>query len=363
MQSKILVGAKEFMNALKSRALAATQSLYVQAMTFEGDSAGESLINLMIHSPAKDKRLIIDSFSKVVVSDHFVFGARYLKDSKFRAEVHNTYHLIDKARSHGIQVKFINPTGPMMLRYPLRNHKKMMIVDQQYAFIGGINFSEHNFEWYDMMVELKDPSTSDELSKDFLQTWKGVNQSKNISVNSNQLFFFNGIKSERMYEEFFDLIRKAKKNILVISPYISDPLLPILMEKAKSGIKVDIISPEQNNKGFFYNYLIAQSSEGQFNLYHHPGMFHLKAILIDSRKLIFGSSNYDLISYHFEQEVVVVCQETSLIQEFITRIVRPMKEISKPYFPNGVSSIKSKMILKIVSKLSHILSRSFLKPA
>lgn len=363
MQSKILVGAKEFMEALKSRALAATQSLYVQAMTFEGDTAGESLINLMIHSPAKDKRLIIDSFSKVVVSDHFVFGPKYWKDKNFRAEVRNTYQLIEKARSHGIQVKFINPTGPLMLQYPLRNHKKMMIVDRVYSYIGGINFSDHNFEWYDMMVELVDAHTSNELHQDFLQTWRGVNQSNVLNLDQNQLFFFNGIKSEHLYEEFFDLIRNAKENILVISPYISDPLLPILIEKAKSGIALEIISPAQNNKGIFHDYMISQYTKGLFDLTHHPGMFHLKAMVIDGEILVFGSSNYDLISYHFEQEVVVVCEETSLIQEFINKIVDPMKEISKPYVPNGVSSVKSKVILKIVSMLSHIFSRSFLKPA
>ena len=74
----------------KHSAKGARESLYIQAMTFEGDAAGELLINLMIDSPARDKRLIVDSFSKVVVSDHFVFGSKYVKDSEFRAEVKNT---------------------------------------------------------------------------------------------------------------------------------------------------------------------------------------------------------------------------------------------------------------------------------
>ncbi len=362
MDSQVLVGADRFMAALSHRAHLAEDSLYVQAMTFEGDAAGERLIELMIDSPAKDKRLIVDSFSKVVVSDHFVFGAKYFVDRDFREEIKNTKTLIRLAESHGIRVKFVNPTGFLLTKYPLRNHKKMMIVDGQFSFLGGINFSDHNFAWHDMMVEFDDRPIGDVLNQDFRATWDGKNQSSKIDLGENHLYFFNAINSRSLYEEFFELVRNAQKSITVISPYISEPLLPVLAEASSKGVEVKIISPENNNKGLFNDYLVSQSSKGFFKLLHHPGMFHLKAIMIDESKLVFGSSNYDLISYHFEQEVVIVSENKKLLMDFNCEILEPMKSASHLYKSVPQNSIKSRVVMGFLKGFCQVASQALLVP-
>ena len=362
MKTKVLVGSTAFMKALGERAQSAQDLLYVQAMTFEGDSAGEELIDLMIDSPAKDKRLIVDSFSKAVVSDHFVFGPKYLKDASFRAEVENTYLLIRKAEANGVQVKFVNPTGPLMLRYPLRNHKKMMVVDGLYSYLGGINFSDHNFAWHDMMIELEGQSIGEAIQADFLSTWNGTNQSTKVDLESQQLYFFNGIKSKDLYEDFFDEVRGAQSKITVISPYVSEPLLPVLKKVAKSGIAVEIISPKENNKGLFHDYLLSQSGKRFFTLLHHPGMFHLKAMLIDDSKLVFGSSNYDLISYHFEQEVVMVSEDEHLVKSFRSQVLNPMKSASVEFTTSTTGSTKAKITMSLLKGFCELASRSLLRP-
>eukprot|EP00179_Madagascaria_erythrocladioides_P023850 CAMPEP_0198358008 /NCGR_PEP_ID=MMETSP1450-20131203/129033_1 /TAXON_ID=753684 ORGANISM="Madagascaria erythrocladiodes, Strain CCMP3234" /NCGR_SAMPLE_ID=MMETSP1450 /ASSEMBLY_ACC=CAM_ASM_001115 /LENGTH=111 /DNA_ID=CAMNT_0044064703 /DNA_START=27 /DNA_END=359 /DNA_ORIENTATION=- len=107
-------------------------------------------------SPAEDKRLLIDSYSKLVINDHFIPSLKYLRDGDFRSEVKNTKRLVEEARENGIAVTFTNPLGWMALKYPLRNHKKMVILDSEVSFLGGINFSDHNFAWHDMMVQLSD---------------------------------------------------------------------------------------------------------------------------------------------------------------------------------------------------------------
>ena len=362
MKSQILIGASEFMTALSARAQEAKESLYVQAMTFEGDAAGEELIHLMLQSPARDKRLIIDSFSKAVVSDHFVFGLKYLRDPNFKGEVKNTYRLLAKAEANGIKVKFVNPTGPLMLRYPLRNHKKMMVVDGRYSYLGGINFSDHNFEWHDMMLEMEDLSIGKAIRADFLTTWNGSNQSLKENLKGHQLFFLNGVRSKSLYEEFFDILRQAQSKITVISPYVSEPLLPELQSIAESGVEVSIISPKENNKGLFFDFLLSQSKKGFFKLFHHPGMFHLKAILIDSDKLVFGSSNYDLISYHFEQEVVMITEDRAIVNEFANRVLDPMTKASVEYQPGAVKATKAKAIMKGLKVFCQLTSNTILKP-
>ncbi len=362
MQRKVLVGAEEFMHALALRAQEATDSLYIQAMTFEGDTAGEALIDMIINSPAKDKRLIVDCFSKAVVSDHFVFGPKYLKDADFRKEIANGSKLVKKAEANGVRVKYVNPTGPMMMKYPLRNHKKMMIVDGKYSFIGGINFSEHNFQWHDMMVELEDDKIGGCLAEDFNKTWQGINQSDCLEFDDSTLWFFNGIKSKKLYEGFFDRIAQAKESVTVVSPYVSEPLLGVLREAAGNGVKVEIVSPRDNNKSIFTKNLIREAKKGYFGLLHYPGMFHLKAMLIDNETLVFGSSNYDLVSYYFEQEVVITTNHAKLVSSFIQRVLKNMRSASEVVRLDQEVSGNHAFVVNLLSKTFSLLANHVIKP-
>lgn len=349
------------MQNLSARAASASHALFVQAMTFEGDKAGEQLIRLMMESPAKDKRLLVDSYSKAVINDSFVFSPKYVLDKEFRDEVISTRRLIKMARENGIAVKFTNPLGFLMMRYPLRNHKKMVIVDEETSYLGGINFSDHNFEWHDMMIGMEDNAIGKLLADDFKSTWEGKNQSKTVSTKDTAVYFLNGRKSFSLYENLFDKIKKAKHSVEVISPYVSDPLLLVLRETATRGVQTSIISPSENNKSFFKNLLYSELRHGYFDLYEYPGMSHLKAILIDGKTLLFGSSNYDLISYYFEQEVVVELQDESLIADFKKQILNPARKKSLQV-ENATDSIKPRLVMNALKLFCRISSKTILRP-
>ncbi len=359
--STILLGSKAFMKRLEAMSAKASTSFFAQAMTFEGDVAGKWLIDTMKSSPAKEKKLLIDSYSKLVINDHFIPSLKYVTDSAFRDEVKATSRLITHARKSGIEVKFTNPTGFLALKYPLRNHKKMVILDGSISFLGGINFSDHNFAWHDMMVEVSDNELGLNLNEDFKKTWSGENQSQKIETDSGQLFLFNGSKSQVLYEDFFEHIRNAKKGVQVISPYISEPLLRVLREIADKGIEVTIISPRENNKSIFKNIILAEQKKGYFKLKEYPGMSHMKAILIDDNKLIFGSSNYDLVSYYFEQEVVFVSQDKNLIQEFKDKVLSDV-EIFDEETVSNFATLKATFLMDVLKSVGGLFSKTILRP-
>lgn len=318
----IFLGAKEFMENLALTASSAKKSLYVQAMTFEGDQAGQQLVDIMIASPAKDKRLLIDNYSKVVINDQFVFGPSYVLDTAFREEVKFTKELVKIAKSNGIRVQFTNPVGLLLSRYPCRNHKKMVVVDGVTTYLGGINFSDHNFAWHDFMMRSDDEELSQLIHQDFLQTWEGKNASSHTMINSGDVFFMNGIKSQKLYERLFQIVGQAKKEITVISPYVSEPLLTMLQKHVPEHVCIKIISPKENNKSIFYHHLRNEALKGYFELWSYQlGMSHMKAILIDNERLVVGSSNFDFASYFFEQEVVYITNSQEVIQEFTDRVI------------------------------------------
>ncbi|MEP4532897.1 MAG: phosphatidylserine/phosphatidylglycerophosphate/cardiolipin synthase family protein [Cyclobacteriaceae bacterium] len=359
--AKILVGSRQFMEHLKEVALAARESFYVQAMTFEGDAAGEELIDIMIASPADDKRLLIDSFSKVVISDSFVFGTRYLKDSAFRREITQTRALIKKAEQSGVKVQFTNPVGWLMSKYPLRNHKKMMIADDEIAFLGGINFSDHNFEWHDIMVQIGDNELGHLMAEDFRNTWLGKNQSIRQSRGESDLWFLNGIKSQGLYADLFDKISSSSESVTVISPYVSEPLMSVLKSCSDRGVNVQIVSPSENNKSLFGEYVLSEFQKGYFSLRHYPGMFHLKGILIDNNELIIGSSNYDLISYYFEQEIILSSRQDYLIQSFVNDVLNPILDASREVLV-GSNSFKARIVMNGLAGFCRLASGTVLRP-
>lgn len=350
------------MERLERLAGNAQDSLLAQAMTFEGDAAGRWLIDIMIASPAKDKRLLIDSYSKVVINDHFVKSFKYLKDSDFRNEVRATTRLVAEAKSAGIEVMFTNPIGWFGQKYPLRNHKKMVIVDGETSFLGGINFSDHNFEWHDMMVELHDRTLGASLVSDFNSTWRGVNQSTSIRTDQGELYLFNGVKSRVLYEDLFSHIKAAKKTVQIISPYISEPLLGVLRMIAANGVEITVVSPQENNKSIFKNIILSEQQKGYFHLKEYPGMSHMKAILIDDEKMIFGSSNYDLVSYYFEQEVVFVSEDVNLIEDFKTKVMMEVREVSSADQFSPFETKKASTIMNLLDKIGGFASRTFLRP-
>lgn len=361
MANRILLGSEAFKQQLELRASSATQSFYAQAMTFEGDAAGEWLLEVMRSSPAKDKRLIVDCYSKVVINDHFVWSSKYLLDKDFRAEVKNTGKALRGAVNDGIKVIFTNPVGFFGQKYPLRNHKKLILLDEKISYLGGINFSEHNFEWHDMMIESEDQELGRCLAADIRHTCAGVNQSRKEVTKAGELYLFNGIASKQLYEDLFDYVGQAQKSIEIVSPYVSDPLLSVIRKVAGRGVAVTVISPEENNKSIFKNLILAEFQKGYFKLKEFKGMSHMKAILIDDSKLLYGSSNYDLVSYYFEQEVVMVSFDQGLIAEFKERVFSEAIDVSDTSI-SRLGVFKANILMKGLNGFGKAASSTFLKP-
>lgn len=324
MTGKVLVDSESFRKRFEELAARAQKSIYLQAMSFEGDSVGEWMIDTMIASPAQDIQLCLDSYSKFVINDRFIYSLGYFKDEEFRKEVKNTKALIKRARENGIKVKYTNPLGFLFLQYPHRNHKKMVIIDEEISFIGGLNFCEHNFEWHDMMVEMHGTEMARSLTNDFHRSVAENDQSTVNDLGDTRMYYLDGYRSRKIYKDIFKNIDEAKESIQIFSPYVSDPLLTYTRNHKGVDVRLDIVSPGINNKNVFKAILTNELMKGYFNFYEYQGrMSHLKAILIDGKKLICGSSNFDFISYYFEEEVVMITENQEIVQDFINKISKP----------------------------------------
>lgn len=321
--SALLVGAGEFVEAVEPAILEARQRVLLQVMTFELDSVGRHFWDLLARSPAREKVLCVDAFSTAKISDDLVCSPRYLLDSAFRREVRDTRRLLGQAEHEGVRIVVTNPMGLLWSKFPVRNHKKMMIVDDQ-CFLGGINLSEHNFEWRDMMVRSDCVGLVDELAEDFHRTVGRQDVSRVSSTSLGRLFLLDGRRSRKEYDELFAVMERAKETVDVITPYVSEPLLGRLAALPPS-VRVRIINPARNNKAVLQQELFKAATGSNLEvLLYQPEMSHIKAVLVDGAQLILGSCNFDFVAYDLQQEVVLSTEDSALVGDFRERVLEPM---------------------------------------
>jgi cardiolipin synthase A/B len=323
MSIELLVNFNEFWSRLRADIARAHESVLVQTFAFEGDSVGKQLAEALLSSPAPDKRVLADSFTRIVLSDRFRYSPANLLDRELRSEARETVGMRRELEAAGTRIRFTNAYRHTPRTLLSRNHKKLIVIDENTAYIGGINFSEHNAAWHDMMVRLDDPEAVAFLRKDFLSTWSGGDRFAHGEFPELELFTLDGRDNRRAFQRVLNLIDGARRSVFVESPYITFPFYERLRVAADRGVNVKVVTPGQNNWSYFANYARRESARSEIDLRLYQGMSHLKAMLIDEEVLIAGSSNFDYLSYRLYQEVLGVFTDQALISDFHQRVMLP----------------------------------------
>ncbi len=324
MSIELLIDFNEFWSRLNEDIRLGRQSVFIQTFALEGDQVGQKLSDALLSSPAQDKRILADSFTQIVLSDRFRYSPTNIFDEELRHEARETERMIHKLKAAGVAISFTNPYGLSPRRFLSRNHKKLIVIDNTTGYIGGINFSEHNAAWHDMMVRIDDAEAVAFLSGDFLSTWNGLNHIAHRRFDRAEFFTLDGHTNYQAFERVLHLIDAAQDSIFVESPYITFPFYERLRAAARRGTDVKIVTPEQNNWSCFANYARREAARSQIDLRLYQGrMSHLKAMLIDDAYLIAGSSNFDYLSYRLYQEIIGIFTHAQVIKEFRERVVLP----------------------------------------
>jgi cardiolipin synthase len=308
---------------LRADICAAKESVFIQTFALEGDSIGKQLAEALLASRAEDKRILADSFTRIVLSDRFRYAPSNLFDAKLKEEARETDLMRAQLSSAGVAIRFTNPYGAAPRKLLSRNHKKLIVVDNRAAYIGGINFSEHNAAWHDMMFRIEGTDAVEFLRKDFVSTWDARERPAHRTCEDVELLTLDGHDNRRAFQRVLELIDRAQHRIFVESPYITFPFYERLRAAAMRGVEVKIVTPEQNNWRLFRNYARLESARSGIDLRLYRGMSHLKAMLIDDEYLVGGSSNFDYLSYRLYQEIIAIFTDCELIDDFRDRVMLP----------------------------------------
>jgi cardiolipin synthase len=244
-------------------------------------------------------------------------------------------------KESGVNVLEFNPINPLIARkgwqVNRRDHRKLLIVDGQVAFVGGINISsvyssgsfggskstKDNLPWRDTHLRMAGPVVS-EFQKLYMATWS---QQKGEPLASrdyfpeparkgNEVVRAIGSSPEEPYSQIYatllSAINSAETQVFLTNAYfVPDPqLLAALKEAVQRGVDVRLLLPDKTDSVLvFYasrSYYDEVLSAGVKIYERQDALLHAKTALIDGVWSTIGSTNLDWRSFVNNQEINAV---------------------------------------------------------
>ena len=291
-------------------------------MSFEGDATGQAVADAIAGGRAPLRRVAVDDYTRWVVNDRWVRTRRGRRDAILQAEVRSTIAMFACVEATGVEVVWTEPVRRFWRDYPFRNHRKMIVADDV-AYLGGVNFSDHNFAWTDLMVRIERADVAELLAADFPSPGGASTGAWRAELDQLTLYGLDGRSNAEVFQTLMARLDRAREEIVILSPYLSFPFTDALVRARRRGVRVVVVTPHDNNKPLLRKYIVALARREGFELVETPGMNHVKALILDGATVILGSSNFDFVSYEAEAEIVAAFDDPELALDLRRRLVEP----------------------------------------
>ncbi len=297
----------------------ARETIYVQYYIFSDDSLGRQISDLLIRKAS-------EGVAVKVIYDHV--GSFSSSNKFFR-----------RMQRGGVDTHpFFRVTFPQLAnRINWRNHRKIVVIDNRIAYIGGMNIADRyvkgmkdGSEWRDTHFRLQGDIVQS-LIFSFAVDWyflKSPDMSLRLKVPRNplrndcamQLVTSGPVDSwHNLAKCFLKAISMAKKSIYIQTPYFlpTDTLLNALEAAALAKVDVRIMIPSRSDSKLLqlatYSYVTRCLKAGIKVYRYRPGMLHAKAMTIDHTFCTAGSTNFDFRSFenNFEANLLIYDAEVN----------------------------------------------------
>ena len=307
---QVYFAGEEFFSDLKKEIANAKKFINMEYFIFQFDGIGKEIADLLIKKVKEgvEVNLIIDGVN--------------LANQKLSRYFKNTgVHLYLFFRTY---IPIFN------IRINYRDHRKVTIIDNRVAFVGGMNIGDEYLGkgkigyWRDTSVKiygdivstfekefyfsmsivknkfLKDEKTSNEISLKYEEEDNVYMQ----VISSGPNYEFPAIR-----DNYIKLIQEARKSVFIQTPYFvpDDLLLDTLKSAVLSGIDVKIMIPNKADHPFIYwinQYYVAELLRLGANIYRYEnGFIHSKTILVDEEVVSVGTCNFDYRSFYLNFEI------------------------------------------------------------
>ena len=265
---------------------------------------------------------------------------------------------IQDLRESGVEVSSFNPTQGWQNRFQLnfRNHRKMVVVDGNIAWVGGHNVGDEyvgrdpDFSpWRDTHVRIEGPAAL-QLQITILSDWywatrqvPKLNWTPHVVETGAQHVMILPTGPTGQFETaslfFVAALSAAKERIWLSAAYFvpDEAVIKALELAALRGVDVRIITTgKADSMPVFlaaFHYIRALRGLGIRFYAYTPGFMHQKVMLIDNDVSSVGTHNFDNRSFRLNFEVTSVIVDESFASEMEAMFERDFAH-AEPIDPN-----------------------------
>ena len=308
------------LRALVNLLAGAERQIDISVYILRADGIGQSVVELLTEKAKAGVkvRVLVDGM-----------GSWLLSNSALR-----------QLRQHGGEFAVFHPLLKSLItgRGGLRNHRKLVVIDQHSAWTGGANLAQEYFAklrkqkpWRDLVAVVRGPAVS-ELASIFASDWQyatGHQDASPAQIEASNMAAGHAViqvlpsgpdvEDEPLLDTVLTALYNAEQQITILTPYFvpDDSVLFALESALRRGVQVKIILPRKSDNPMVdaaRKPALTQLLKLGLNLRAiHGRMMHAKAMIVDGQMALIGSANFDYRSFFINYELSLVLHDRASV--------------------------------------------------
>jgi cardiolipin synthase A/B len=308
---KLIHGGKPYFDQMLQMIDEAKEIIQLQVYIYDNDETGKEITRSLISAAKRNVRvyLMADGYASQNLSRSFQ----------------------QELKENGVHFRFFEPLFKSRHTYfGRRLHHKVIVVDNRYGMVGGVNISNHYNDrpdqpgWLDFALHMEGEVVK-ELCRVCQHIWNGYIPVKQASLcNNNEIPYDIRqdepcelrvrrndwiTKKNQVSRSYLEMFRKANDHIVMMSGYfLPGPIMRRNMKRAaRRGVKIKLILAGISDvmvakyaERYMYNWLFRNNIE----IYEYkPCVLHGKVATYDNQWATIGSYNVNIISAYASIEL------------------------------------------------------------
>ncbi|WP_435929605.1 cardiolipin synthase ClsB [Dryocola sp. BD613] len=332
---ELLENGDEFFPAVFEAIDNARNTVILETFIWFEDDVGKQLHKVILNAAKRGVSVdvLLDGYGSPDLSDEFV----------------------SQLTSAGVKFRYYDPRPPlfgMRTNVFRRMHRKLVVVDGQLAFVGGINYSaEHMINYgpqakQDYAVRVEGPVVDDisgfivsnlpghERPRRWWSRRRHQAQDNPMPGEAQALFVWRDNDQHRddIERYYLKMLSNAKQEVIIANAYFFPGyrLLHAMRNAARRGVKVKLIVQGEPDMPIvkvgarlLYNYLVKGGVE-VYEYLRRP--LHGKVALMDDHWATVGSSNLDPLSLSLNLEANLIVYDMNFNQQLRDNLSRLISE-------------------------------------
>jgi cardiolipin synthase len=251
----------------------------------------------------------------------------------------------------GIQLEKFDPLNfPWLTHIYPRDHRKIVVIDGQVAYTGGMNVADYYIEglkgigpWRDMHMHIEGPAVID-IHKIFIKMWaKQTGQlltgirylppcEKKGNIRMAVIDREPNVTNRSIRQLYISMLDNAQKNVKIVSPYFmpTASLRKAIKNAVKRGVDVQIMLSEKSDVPMtphVVHFWGRQMAKAGVKVYlYQTGFHHTKIMTVDDSFCTIGSSNLDARSLRYDYEINTAVFNKDITMQLVNMFEEDKKE-------------------------------------